>query len=94
MSRTISSRSRTNDSQDCGMGCETAQGDVSFSSTLGVLGYSLLPLAILAGIVMPLVKSMALVDIAIKVIVALETFDGDVSPVHDIRLTQSDTQSV
>eukprot|EP00038_Savillea_parva_P014502 m.11150 g.11150 ORF g.11150 m.11150 type:complete len:271 (+) comp2822_c0_seq1:88-900(+) len=43
-------------------------GDVSFSSTLGVLGYSLLPLALLAGFIMPLVKTVAVIDVLVKVI--------------------------
>eukprot|EP00037_Helgoeca_nana_P008320 m.74099 g.74099 ORF g.74099 m.74099 type:complete len:266 (+) comp18863_c0_seq1:41-838(+) len=43
-------------------------GDVGFSSTLGVLGYSLLPLALLAGFILPLVKTVAAADIAIKLL--------------------------
>jgi hypothetical protein len=49
---------------------ESAQGDVGFSSTLGVLGYSLLPLALLAGFILPLVKTVAAADIAIKVAIS------------------------
>jgi hypothetical protein len=37
---------------------------------LGVLGYSLLPLALLAGFILPLVKTVAAADIAIKVAIS------------------------